>query len=57
MDFEKYDKLCFNPLRFECTNSNVLNHSNDDNHARDVYTFPKSPYPTPEQLKMRLLGA
>ena len=50
IDFDKYDKMSFNPLRYEANaNSNQF----DDDHNEDLYTFSKCPYLTPEQFKMQ----
>ena len=50
VDFAKYDEMCFNPLRYECTN--ISSRFDNDDHMKEVYNIPKCPYLTPEQFKL-----
>ena len=50
VDFAKYDDLCFNPFRYECTN--ISSRSDNDDHMKELYNIPKYPYFTPERFKL-----
>ena len=42
--------MWFNPLRYECTN--ISNHSDNDDHMKDIYNIPKCPHLTPGKFKV-----